>query len=75
MNYRPVTHVFEPSLLCFPMNRLAVEGDPSGDVYCVAQLFLFCWFVRGVVVFELDFCCMYMITNYELKLFNWWKLH
>jgi len=32
-NYRQATHVFEPSFLGFPMNRLAAMCDPPGDVY------------------------------------------
>jgi len=51
---RQATHVAEPTFLGFPMNCLAAEGDPPGDVYCVAQFFLFCWLVSGVVMFELD---------------------
>jgi len=31
------------------MNRLTAEGDPPGDVYCVAQVPLFVWFISGVV--------------------------
>ncbi|QCE14835.1 hypothetical protein DEO72_LG11g1841 [Vigna unguiculata] len=40
MNCHQATHVSEPSFLGFLMNRLAVEGDPPGDVYAVAQFSL-----------------------------------
>jgi len=42
MNCHQATHVSEPSFLGFLMNRLAVEGDPPGDVYAVAQFSLVC---------------------------------
>jgi len=53
--------VIEPSFLGFPMNRLAANDNPPGDVLVVASFPLFVWFISGVVVLELDFYCTYTI--------------
>jgi len=43
------------------MNSLAVEDDPPGDIFIVASFPWSVWFIRGAVVFELDFYCTYTI--------------
>ena len=47
--------MIEPNFLGFSMNRLAAEGDPLGDAYCVFTFLVLVWFFSDVVVLGLDF--------------------
>jgi len=60
----------QPSFLGFPVNRLAAEDDPSGDICDIVIFSVFGWFDSGVGMLIWDLYFMYItgMMHYELQL-------